>query len=52
MHTDEFAGNELCLPTTSTIVFSVYLIYFKTVKPGRECYCMLYMSAGSVFGGE
>ena len=28
---DEFGGNELCLPRTSTSVFLVYLIYFKAV---------------------
>ena len=31
IHCDEFAGNELCLPRTSTSVFLVYLVYFKAV---------------------
>ena len=37
---DEFAGNELCLPTISTTVFSVYLVYFKAFQSSREPHCV------------
>ena len=37
---DGFAGNELCLPRASTFIYSVYLVYLKTVQPSRECYCI------------
>ena len=42
---DEFAGNELCLPTILTTVLSVYLVYFKAFQSSREphCVCMLYL---------
>ena len=42
---DEFAGNELCMPRTSTTVFSVYLIYLRPFSPAQNAvtYIHVYM---------
>ena len=37
---DKFAGNKLCLPGTSTIVFFVYFIYLKAISSSREHHCV------------
>ena len=52
---DELAGNKLCLPRTSTIVFCVHLVYLKPVQSTSEHHCIvasLWMSADCLFGGE